>query len=161
MANSQLQESQVYRFQKPTRPSNRIHGSLWESHTLEVLKANTKQHGPGITPRAVALLSSGVINGWPTGNQRYMSYMRYPWSNRKSKIYEWYMRYSPLETNIFALENGWLEYDPFLLGQKVYFQVRSVSFRECIWKRWIQLWSPKNYFSWWVFCWTLKTKATY
>ncbi len=35
------------------------------------------------------------------------------------------------ETNI-APENGWLEDDPFLLGQTAYFQVRSVSFREGI-----------------------------
>ena len=69
------------------------------------------------------------------------------------------MRYSPLETNIFALENGCLEYDPFLLGQKAYFQVRSVSFRECIWKRWIQLWRPKNWFSWWVFLLDSKNKS--
>ena len=26
------------------------------------------------------------------------------------------------ETNIFAPKNGWLEYDPFLLGQTAYFQ---------------------------------------
>ena len=34
------------------------------------------------------------------------------------------------ETNI-APENGWLEYDPFLLGAMAYFQGRAVSFREC------------------------------
>ncbi len=37
------------------------------------------------------------------------------------------------ETNSeFAPENGWLEYDPFLLGQTAYFQGRTVSFREGI-----------------------------
>ena len=30
-----------------------------------------------------------------------------------------------------ALDNGWLEYDRFLSGQKAYFQGRTVSFREC------------------------------
>ena len=30
-----------------------------------------------------------------------------------------------------ALENGWLEYDRFLSGQKAYFQGRTVSSREC------------------------------
>ena len=35
------------------------------------------------------------------------------------------------ETNIFAPENGWLEYDRFLFGM-AYFQGRTVSFRECI-----------------------------
>ena len=34
------------------------------------------------------------------------------------------------ETNIFAPENGWLEYDPFLLGFGEFFQGRFVSFRE-------------------------------
>ena len=29
------------------------------------------------------------------------------------------------ETNIFAPENGWLEDDRFLLGQKAYFQVQN------------------------------------
>ena len=33
------------------------------------------------------------------------------------------------ETNI-APKNGWLEYDPFLLGPSAYFQGRTVSFRE-------------------------------
>ena len=31
-----------------------------------------------------------------------------------------------------APENGWLEYDRFLLGQNADFQMRTVSFRECI-----------------------------
>ena len=29
------------------------------------------------------------------------------------------------ETNTFAPENGWLEYDPFLLGETAYFQVQT------------------------------------
>ena len=36
------------------------------------------------------------------------------------------------ETNITP-ENGWLEYDPFLIGE-AYFQGRTVSFPECIFK---------------------------
>ena len=34
------------------------------------------------------------------------------------------------ETNVDP-ENGWLEYDPFLLGQKAYFQGRTDGFGEC------------------------------
>ena len=40
--------------------------------------------------------------------------------------------YTLPETNI-APKNGWLEYDPFLLGETAYFQgLKPVSFRECI-----------------------------
>ena len=38
--------------------------------------------------------------------------------------------YTLPETNI-APENGWLEYDPFLLGWPI-FRGENVSFRECI-----------------------------
>ena len=36
------------------------------------------------------------------------------------------------ETNIFAPKNGWLEYDPFLLGRLI-FRCKNISFREGIW----------------------------
>ena len=35
------------------------------------------------------------------------------------------------ETNIFALENGWLEDDSFLLGPGLFSGAFAVSFREC------------------------------
>ena len=35
------------------------------------------------------------------------------------------------ETNIFAPENGWLEYDPFLLGPGLFSGAFAVGFREC------------------------------
>ena len=34
------------------------------------------------------------------------------------------------ETNMFAPENGWLEYDPFLLGPGLFSGAFAVSFRE-------------------------------
>ena len=34
------------------------------------------------------------------------------------------------ETNIFAPKNGWLEYDPFLLGFGLFSGAFAVSFRE-------------------------------
>ncbi len=36
------------------------------------------------------------------------------------------------ETNVFAPENGWLEYDRFLLGPGLFSGALAVSFRECI-----------------------------
>ena len=40
------------------------------------------------------------------------------------------LRLTPPETNIFAPENGWLEYDPFLLGPGLFSGAFAVSFRE-------------------------------
>ena len=85
---------------------------------------------PLMSPQGFGSLVLGSFLKWDKGIiqiRRNFSGLEIPNPNPEFSMSNWY---TLPETNIFAPENGWLEYDPFLLGPGLFSGAFAVSFRD-------------------------------